>query len=46
MAVARELTKLHEEVFRGTLSQALEYFDAPRGDDTLLATKEKDLMEI
>jgi 16S rRNA (cytidine1402-2'-O)-methyltransferase len=36
VAVARELTKLHEEVFRGTLSQALEYFDAPRGELALV----------
>ena len=32
LAVCRELTKLHEEVFRGTASQALEHFDSPRGE--------------
>ena len=32
IAVCRELTKLHEEVFRGTASAALEHFDAPRGE--------------
>lgn len=31
-AVCRELTKLHEEVFRGTLSAALEHFAEPRGE--------------
>ncbi|MFZ5899275.1 MAG: 16S rRNA (cytidine(1402)-2'-O)-methyltransferase [Bacillota bacterium] len=38
VAVARELTKLHEEVFRGTLSAALEHFRAnpPRGEFTLV----------
>jgi 16S rRNA (cytidine1402-2'-O)-methyltransferase len=33
VAVARELTKLHEEVWRGTLSEAAAHFDrAPRGE--------------
>lgn len=37
VAVARELTKVHEEVFRGTVSQALEVFHvAPRGEVTLV----------
>lgn len=38
LAVARELTKLHEEVFRGTPSQALERFSvgAPRGEIVLV----------
>lgn len=30
LVVARELTKLHEELFRGTVSQALEHFGAAR----------------
>ncbi len=30
IAVARELTKLHEELFRGTAEQALEHFGASR----------------
>ena len=32
LAVCRELTKLHEEVFRGTAADALEHFDSPRGE--------------
>ena len=32
LAVCREMTKLHEEVFRGTAAQALEHFDSPRGE--------------
>jgi 16S rRNA (cytidine1402-2'-O)-methyltransferase len=32
MAVCRELTKMYEEVFRGTAAQALEHFNAPRGE--------------
>ncbi len=36
VTVCRELTKLHEEVFRGTLSQALGHFAEPRGEFTLV----------
>jgi 16S rRNA (cytidine1402-2'-O)-methyltransferase len=38
LAVARELTKLHEEVWRGTASEALAYFQEhpPRGEITLV----------
>ncbi len=37
-AVARELTKIHEEVFRGRLREALQHFSAhpPRGEFTLV----------
>jgi 16S rRNA (cytidine1402-2'-O)-methyltransferase len=35
-AVCRELTKLHEEVFRGLLSQAVEHFQAPLGELVLV----------
>lgn len=36
LAVCRELTKLHEEVFRGRVSQAVAYFTEPRGEFTLV----------
>lgn len=36
IAVCRELTKLHEEVFRGTASEALQHFAEPRGEFTLV----------
>jgi 16S rRNA (cytidine1402-2'-O)-methyltransferase len=38
IAVGRELTKLHEEIFRGNLSQALEHFgqQPKRGEFTLV----------
>jgi len=36
IAVCRELTKLHEEVFRGTISQAIQHFTGPRGEFTLV----------
>ena len=36
ISVCRELTKLHEEIFRGTASEALEHFAAPRGEFVLV----------
>ena len=36
LAVCRELTKLHEEVFRGSFTEAIEHFSEPRGEFTLV----------
>ncbi len=36
VAVCREMTKLHEEIYRGTLSEAQERFSEPRGEFTLV----------
>jgi 16S rRNA (cytidine1402-2'-O)-methyltransferase len=38
VSVSRELTKLHEEIFRGKLSEARDYFmkNSPRGEFTLV----------
>ncbi len=36
LAVCRELTKVHEEVFRGKVSDAIMYFQQPRGEFTLV----------
>ncbi len=36
IAVCRELTKLHEEIFRGTAPEALRHFESPRGELVLV----------
>ena len=36
VAVCREMTKIHEEVFRGNIGEAIEYFQEPRGEFTLV----------
>jgi len=36
VAICRQLTKIHEEVFRGTISQAIEHFTEPKGEFTLV----------
>jgi 16S rRNA (cytidine1402-2'-O)-methyltransferase len=36
VAIARELSKLHEEIWRGRLGDALEYFKEPRGEFVLV----------
>ncbi|RIH87046.1 16S rRNA (cytidine(1402)-2'-O)-methyltransferase [Calidithermus roseus] len=43
VAVARELSKLHEEVFRGSLGEALAHFDQPRGEFVLVLAPRPDL---
>jgi 16S rRNA (cytidine1402-2'-O)-methyltransferase len=36
IAACRELTKMHEEIFRGTISEALAHFTEPKGEFTLV----------
>ncbi len=36
IAVCREMTKVHEEVLRGTVSEALAHFEEPIGESTLV----------
>ena len=36
ISICRELTKIHEEVFRGTVNQAIAYFNQPRGEFTIV----------
>lgn len=49
IAVCRELTKIHEEVFRGTVSQAIAHFSRPRGEFTLVVaghSEERNVGEV
>ena len=43
IVIARELTKIHEEFLRGTVSQILEKYQEPKGEHIILieANKEK-----
>ena len=41
VAVCRELTKLHEAIFRGTAPEALEHFDSPRGEFVVVVAGEQ-----
>jgi 16S rRNA (cytidine1402-2'-O)-methyltransferase len=41
MAACRELTKMHEEIFRGTVSEAIKHFTAPIGEFTLVIAGNK-----
>jgi 16S rRNA (cytidine1402-2'-O)-methyltransferase len=36
VAVCREMSKLHEEVYRGLLSEAISHFSRPRGEFTIV----------
>lgn len=36
IVITRELTKVHEEIWRGKVSQALTYFKKPKGEFTIL----------
>ena len=44
IAVARELTKLHEEIFRGTVNEAIDHYQKkePKGEITLIVTGNSD----
>lgn len=36
VVIARELTKIHEEIFRGSIAQALAHFKSPKGEFVIL----------
>jgi len=42
IAVCRELTKVHEEVFKGRISQAIDHFAEPRGEFALVIEGKKE----
>jgi 16S rRNA (cytidine1402-2'-O)-methyltransferase len=48
VAVCRELTKVHEEVFQGKISEAIAHFTNPRGEFTLVIAgkEEKDKPQL
>jgi 16S rRNA (cytidine1402-2'-O)-methyltransferase len=46
ISVARELTKLHEEIWRGTIAAALRHFDAPRGEFVLVMEGNRELQDV
>ena len=46
MAVCRELTKLHEEVWRGSLSEAIEHFTEARGEFVLVVAGAGEVEQI
>ncbi len=48
IVVCRELTKIHEEISRGTVSQAIAHFTEPRGEFTLVieGKREKDKPQL
>jgi len=48
LAVCRELTKVYEEVFRGTVVEALQYFVQPKGEFTLViaGNEERDRPQV
>lgn len=45
IAIVRELTKMHEEIFRGSIAQAIDHFqqEAPRGEFVLVIEAYKDI---
>ncbi|MBM4463726.1 MAG: 16S rRNA (cytidine(1402)-2'-O)-methyltransferase [Chloroflexi bacterium] len=45
MVIGREMTKIHEEVFRGTIREAVEHFQQPRGEFTLVIQGHKGAKE-
>jgi len=44
VAIGRELTKLHEEIWRGQISQARAYFEEPRGEFVVVVDGKHDVV--
>ena len=45
ISIARELTKIHEEFFRGKISQALEVYKEPKGEFVIIVEKSEEQNE-
>ena len=41
LVICRELTKFHEEIWRGTAAEALEHFDVPRGEFVIVVAPQE-----
>ena len=39
ISISREISKIHEEVFRGTFDEALEYYKEPKGEIVIVVEK-------
>ena len=46
IALCREMTKMYEEVFRGSVSEALAHFSEPRGEFTLVISGASETPEV
>jgi len=44
IAVCRELTKWHEEIFHGLISEAIDHFDEPRGEFVLVIAGSNEIL--
>lgn len=46
ISISREITKLHEEVFRGTVSEAIEIYKEPKGEFVIVIDNEENEYNI
>ena len=47
ISISREISKIHEEVFRGTFNEALEYYKEPKGEIVIVVEKgEKENIDV
>lgn len=46
ISISREITKLHEEVFRGTVLEAIEYYKNPKGEFVIVIESIEEKKEI
>jgi len=44
IVIARELTKIHEEIWRGKISEAISYYKNPKGEFVLLLTYKRKVL--